>query len=108
MRVTNLRSPRSGSQVANQYLINDGDTEIFQSYRTVIANKTGFNYIISSDWNYSRTTTKYFTVWLMQNGWNVFEIDTLKKWLRKDSTKEGSQLVELLGRPINVTYVSEL
>lgn len=107
MRVSNLQSPRSGQPVANQYNISDGDTETFQSYQTVIAKRVGVEFIISNDFNYSRTTSKYFTEWL--RAWfNDFEIETIKKWLRKDSTRNGSKLVEVLNRPVNITFVDEL
>lgn len=109
MRVSNLTSPRSGSPVANQYEIEADDGSVtFQSYQTPIAKKKGYVYTVSSDWNYSRTTSKYFYQWLRTYGWNQFEIETLKKWLNKDTTKEGSELVELLGRPVTVKYVEEL
>jgi hypothetical protein len=72
----------------------------------VIAKKTGFNYVISSDWNYSRTTSKYFYEWLRSYGFNNFEIDTLKKWLNK--AKDGDELVELLSTRVNIKYVDEL
>lgn len=108
MIVSNLRSPRSGTPVANQYVITDGDIETFQSYQTIIAKRNGYNYTISSDFNYSRTTSRYFTEWLRDCGLNSLEIDTLKKWLRKDSTKDGDELIELLGRPISIKFVNSL
>jgi len=108
MKVTQLRSPRTGITVANQFEIVDGNTVYLQSYQTLIAKKTGYEYTISSNWNYSRTTCKYFTEWLRDYGFNQLEIDTLKKWLRKDSTKNGSELVQLLNSNVNIKYVDEL
>lgn len=105
--VTNLESPRSGNPVANQFVIETEDGEIFQSYRTPIAEKkAGRTYIISSNWNYSRTTSKYFYQWLRSFGFNGLEIDLLCKWLKK--AEFGSELVELASMPVNITYVEEL
>lgn len=68
MKVKNLTSPRTGSEVANQFVISDGNTEVFQSYRSVIGRKTfGADYRIELDavyYNYSRTTAKYRNQWL--------------------------------------------
>lgn len=82
MKVTNLNSPRSGSPVANQYEITGDDGSVtFQSYQTPIAKKDGLDYTVSKDWNYSRTTSKYFYEWLRSYGWNGVEINDLKKFL---------------------------
>ena len=85
MRVTNLTSPRSGEPVANQYEItsDDGATSTFQSYRTVIAKNTSGHFVISSDWNYSRTTSKYFHQWLRSFGLDGEDIEGVKKFLKK-------------------------
>lgn len=106
MRVTNLNSPRSGSPVANQYEITGDDgTVTFQSYQTPIAQKNGYNYRISADWNYSRTTAKYFYEWLRGYGWNGAEIEELKKFLKR--AKAGEQFV-LPNMAVNIEYVEEL
>lgn len=106
MRVTNLNSPRSGSPVANQYeLTDDNGVVTFQSYQTAIAKKDGYNYTISSDWNYSRTTAKYFYEWLRGYGWNGQEIDQLKTFLKR--AKSGEEFI-LPGMAVNIKYVEEL
>lgn len=105
--VTNMDSPRSGNPVANQFIIETEEGEIFQSYRTPIAEKkAGRTYIISSNWNYSRTTSKYFYQWLRGFGFNGVEIDALTKWLKKADF--NSELVELVAMPVNIKYVEEL
>lgn len=108
MRVSNLTSPRSGEPVKNQFTVTDGNTEYFQSYETMIAKKDGMAYTISSDWEYSNTTNKYFGQWLRSWGFTETEIKTLKKWLKKDSTKDGSELVELVGGRVSIKYVDSL
>lgn len=105
MHVSNLTSPRSGSPVANQYEIEDKGVVFFQSYQTMIAKKVGSTYVISENWNYSRTTAKYFYAWLREYGVSDIEIDIIKKWLRKSSTKFGDELLQIAGSYINVKYV---
>lgn len=84
MRVTNLTSPRSGAKVANQYVIQADGGEYFQSYDSVIAHLTigedGL-IIVSDDYNYSKTTSKYFRQWLKTWGIEDAEVDKLKKIL---------------------------
>lgn len=106
MMAYNLTSPRSGRPVANQYEIEDKGTVYFQSYRTLIAKKTGATYTISSNWDYSRTTAKYFYEWLRGYGFNEYEIDELKKWLRKPSRKHGDRINDFVNQTIE--YVEEL
>lgn len=91
MRVTNLNSPRSGSPVANQYeiLSDDGSTSTFQSYKTVIAKNVSGHFVISGDWNYSVTTTKYFNQWLRSFGLDAEDIAGVKKFLK--SAKNGDR-----------------
>ena len=84
MKVSNLTSPRSGAKVANQFIVNDGDIEYFQSYETVIAKRQGYNLTVSSAYNYSNTTSKYFRQWLTDEWrWDDSEVDKLKKMLKK-------------------------
>ena len=90
MKVTNLTSPRSGGKVANQFEIKVGEVYAFQSYDTLIAIKQGRHYTISEDYNYSNTTSKYFSQWLRDWGWRDDEIKNLKKWLAKHKTGDVS------------------
>lgn len=102
--VTNLRSPRSGAPVANQYEIAIAGAYYFQSYNTIIAKKEGATVTVSSNYNYSRTTSRYFNVWLDDNGLNSEEVATIKKWLKK--AKDGEEFHELERH--TVKYVEEL
>lgn len=103
--VTNMESPRSGNPVANQFIITTEDGETFQSYQTPIAKKSGYVYTVSSDWNYSRTTSKYFYQWLRSFGWNGSEISDLCKFLK--NAKEGDSWTTP-GMAVTVNYVEEL
>lgn len=70
MFVENLRSPRSGEAVKNQFAVycidRDGDRAIcFQSYKTVIAVKKAHSHTVKVNKRfYSRTTSKYLNVFL--------------------------------------------
>ena len=74
IKTYNLKSPRTGNAVANQFeIIHEHDnfkSIFFQSYDSVIArlyiNKKGewSLYLDSEDWDYSRTTLKYLRVFL--------------------------------------------
>lgn len=60
MKVSNMELSRSGREVANQFVIKDGETEVFQSYESVIVKKIGnLVYLDEKYWNYSKTTSKY-------------------------------------------------
>ena len=68
--VENFKSNRSGNPIANQFVITieNGD-KIFQSYKSVIAIKTfcGKVQIDVDKWNYSRTTSRYRSIFLNEN-----------------------------------------
>lgn len=60
MRVKNMVSPRSGREVANQFIIEHEGKTYFQSYSTIIAVKEGGKLTLDKNyWNYSVTTSKY-------------------------------------------------
>lgn len=76
--VANLVSPRTGREVANQFLITDGEREVFQSYRTVIAVRdyaTGTTTLDTSALDYSVTTSKYLYQFLGGTRWPVTRKD---------------------------------
>jgi len=61
MRVENMTSPRTGRPVANQFIIDDCDKTVFQSYNSTIVEidwKHGI-IVVFEDWDYSATTGKY-------------------------------------------------
>jgi len=67
MKVTNLRSSR-GNKVPNQYSIETGNSIIFQSYDSIIAEVTkGIIYLDPVYYNYSKTTSKYLYMFLNMN-----------------------------------------
>lgn len=61
MRVENMVSPRTGREVANQFIIDGDGVRTFQSYASTIAviDYNERTVKIGVDWNYSTTTGKY-------------------------------------------------
>lgn len=67
MKVTNLRSSR-GNKVPNQYSIETGNSIIFQSYDSIIAEVSRkIIYLDPVYYNYSKTTSKYLYMFLNMN-----------------------------------------
>ena len=67
--IENMKSPRSGRPVANQFVIRTDDGVVFKSYGSNIAHrdKNG-NITLDKDfWDYSVTTTKYRNQFLGEN-----------------------------------------
>lgn len=69
VKVTNMESPRTGNPVANQFIIDVGEKEYFQSYRSVIAVRDRSKYpstvtLDETYWDYSVTTLKYLKEFL--------------------------------------------
>jgi len=80
--VKNLTSPRSGEPVKNQFVIDVDGVETFQSYQTAIAKNRSGMFTISSNYNYSVTTSRYFNQWLKSYGLDDNDIAHVKKWLK--------------------------
>ena len=95
MKVENLKSPRSGRPVANQFIIFDYTNGIivFQSYTSCIAkyNMNTEKLKLYPKYNYSRTTSKYLYQFLRKyTNCNI----TCKKELEKALENGVIQLVE--------------
>ena len=59
IRVRQMTSA-SGNNIANQFILNDGNVEYFQSYRSIIVKREGGKITLDNDtWDYSATTGKY-------------------------------------------------
>ena len=60
-----------GNYIANQFVLTDSDNglEYFQSYNSIIAKRKQGHYTILDVyyWNYSRTTSKYRSIFLGEN-----------------------------------------
>jgi hypothetical protein len=67
MIIKNFKSPK-GNDVPNQFQIEFQNTIIFQSYKTIISKiENGITYLDERRWNYSRTTSKYRSIFLGEN-----------------------------------------
>lgn len=87
MKVRNLVG-NSGRAVPNQFVIKDDNRKVFQSYESTIVEAEWHGEFcevnVGCDWDYSRTTTKYFKMFLMDEvGFTDEEVETMKKKLRK-------------------------
>lgn len=89
-KVRNMES-RNGNKIANQFIITDGNKEIFQSYNSVIAIKDYDKNIITLDsnkWDYSVTTRKYRNIFLGEDKKTtekkikegIYKLEELNKW----------------------------
>lgn len=63
VKVRNLQSPRSWRAVPNQYELKCENGIAFQSYDTLIAVRMNGCLYLTSDHDYSNTTSKYATEW---------------------------------------------
>jgi hypothetical protein len=64
MKIKNLTSPK-GNEVPNQFQIETPNAVYLQSYDSIIAKKEGGNtYLDETYWNYSKTTSKYRSLFL--------------------------------------------
>lgn len=66
MNVKNMTSSK-GNKIANQFIITDGQVEVFQSYDSVIAKVDREKGTVTLDerfWDYSVTTGKYRNLFL--------------------------------------------
>ena len=69
MKAYNKISSKSGNPVQNQFIISDdnGNT-FFQSYNSIIVKKNFDGIFLDVEtWNYSRTTSKYRSLFLGEN-----------------------------------------
>lgn len=68
MKILNFISLTSGRAISNQFIINNGNDYVFQSYLSLIAsyNDDTKVLLVSDKWNYSKTTLKYFYQFLRE------------------------------------------
>ena len=89
MKVSQLKSPRSGNVVPNQFKIVNGAKIYFQSYNSIICKiDTNKNLVFldSFYWDYSRTTLKYLKEFLYSNAYyGILSTDEIRT---KIETKE--------------------
>ena len=60
----------NGNAAANQFVIETESATYFQSYTSVVAKiMSNGNVVLSSNWDYSRTTSKHLYIFLAQYGY---------------------------------------
>lgn len=94
MRVRNMVSPRTGVEVANQFIIEGDGTTTFQSYNSTIAVIDWGEHTvkIGEDWNYSNTTRKYRNAFFDDNYFlDMKDTKSIKK-VMKEVDKNGFAL----------------
>lgn len=63
-KVKNMTSP-NGNRVANQFIIYEKNSIIFQSYGSIIVKKENNKVLLDEYyWNFSKTTSKYRNIFL--------------------------------------------
>jgi hypothetical protein len=71
MRAAQLINDK-GNTAANQFVLYNGNTTMFQSYSTIIARSDNGSVTLDSNaLDYSRTTSKHLYIFLRQCGWGV-------------------------------------
>lgn len=72
MKVQNMTSYRSGREVANQFIITDGNKTLFQSYSSPIVeiDRTAKTITVFEDYDYSVTTGKYRNQFMRNEGFS--------------------------------------
>jgi len=88
-KVRNIYSS-SGNKIANQFIIDTNNKEIFQSYNTIIAiknYKNGKTYLDKNSWNYSNTTSKYRNIFLNEKTKETLEKIKNKEYILKNLNK---------------------
>lgn len=70
-----------GNYAANQFIITTESATYFQSYTSVVAKiQRNGKLILSSNWDYSRTTSKHLYIFLAQYGYsNLCSAATVRK-----------------------------
>lgn len=95
MTIKNMVSPRTGVEVANQFIIEGDGKTIFQSYNSTIAviDWNEHTVKIGKDWNYSNTTGKYRNAFFRDNDFSDMADTTGIKKVMKKVDEDGFALV---------------
>lgn len=70
MKVRNMTSPKTGREVANQFIIENGNATVFQSYQSTIVeiDRDNLTITVHKDYDYSPTTSKYRNKFMEEEG----------------------------------------
>jgi hypothetical protein len=91
-KIENMVSPK-GHKVANQFKIYATDKTTFQSYNSVVCDWNGTTlYLYSDVWNYSKTTRKYFKLFLEEE--TSINYESRKDFLKEIETNPNIVVIE--------------
>lgn len=75
----------NGNPAANQFIIKTKKATYFQSYDSIVCKLDGINIVLSTDWEYSKTTMKHLYMFLRENGY--YNLSSAKEV--RNAIKEG-------------------
>lgn len=86
LKVRNMTSPKTGKEIANQFVITDDErnVDLFQSYQSPIVeiDRNNLTITVHSDYDYSNTTRKYRNKFMMEQGFSELAVaKEFKKYL---------------------------
>jgi len=90
MKVENMVSQK-GNDIANQFIIRSTEGKTFQSYNSTICIYTGDKLKLFSDWDYSRTTLKYFKEFI--NDETCFTYEDKAQWEKEIKNNENIEVL---------------
>jgi hypothetical protein len=82
IRVKNITSSK-GNIIANQFEIWTDESVTFQSYKSIICIVGNDKIIFGSDWDYSRTTSKYLYIFLRDRGLDINNKKDVEKIIKE-------------------------
>lgn len=94
----------------NQYILEDGEKTIFQSYKSIIAVYDNNNKTLTfgCDWDYSKTTLKHLYIYLRDEIYYNMTIDQREEIIKAlNSSNTRKALQKLIDKNI-IQYESEL
>lgn len=82
MKVRSMMS-NNGNAIANQFIIEDDNKRVFQSYSSKIAeyDLNTRELKVFSDWDYSKTTLKYFKIFIDEE--TIYTYGTKAKFIKE-------------------------
>ena len=92
LRVRNMISDASGREVANQFIIENGNNTLFQSYSSPIVEIDWSNNVVTvyPHWNYSVTTSKYRNQFMRDNHfYDMADKKSFEKYMKEGKIKYG-------------------
>ncbi len=104
VKVQNMKNEK-GRDVVNQFLINDymNGILVFQSYNTTIYEYDYNNnkLTITSAWDYSKTTSKYFYQFINNQVYGILDMDGVALWQGLQNAKnKKAYILKLIDKGI--------